>query len=194
MNDVTMLLADLADGRESAADELFPLVYDQLRALAAAFFRDERVDHTMQPTALVHEAYLRLVQPAADKSRTRVHFQALAARVMRHVLVDHARQKASEKRGGDRTRIALHDDVAAKPGSAMDFTELNEALQRLGAESERAAKVVELRFFGNLTHEEIATVLGISLSSVEREWRFARAWLLDALGSGDEGGDNKVPA
>ncbi len=191
MNDVTLLLEDLASGRESATDELFPLVYDQLRALAGAFFRDERMDHTMQPTALVHEAYVRLVQPGADKTRTRVHFQALAARVMRHVLVDHARQKASEKRGGDRTRVALSEEIAAKADGGLDFEELNQALTRLSAESERAGKVVELRFFGNLTHEEIATVMGISLSSVEREWRFARAWLLDALG---EGASGKVPA
>lgn len=184
MADVTQLLDQLADGRPAAAQELFPLVYDQLRSLAAAFFQGERSDHTLQPTALVHEAYLKLVEPAADRARTRIHFQALAARVMRHLLVDHARSHASMKRGGDRTRVALGDVIAPGGEQVIDFEELDRALHELAALNERTARVVELRFFGSLSLEETAQLLELSVSSVEREWRFARAWLMDRLGGG----------
>ena len=189
MNRVTHLLEKLSDGDSSATSELFPLVYDQLRALAGAYFRDERPDHSLQPTALVHEAYLRLVDSAGSPTapRTRVHFQALAARVMRHVLVDHARARAADKRGGDRERITLTDMVVGPAESEFDFEALDQALAELAALNERTARVVELRFFGSLTLDEAAEFLGISLSSAEREWRFARAWLLDRLKSGSGG-------
>lgn len=186
MKDVTELLGELADGNPGAAQELFPLVYEQLRALAGAFFRDERPDHTLQPTALVHEAYVRLVGPTDDRLRTRVHFQALAGRVMRNLLVDHARRSGSIKRGGDRTRIVLADEVAATHDNAVDFEELDAALRELTALNERTGRVVELRFFASLSIDETAEVMEISVSSVEREWRFARAWLMDRLGGGDE--------
>ena len=183
MQRTTELLARLSDGDPAVASELFPLVYDQLRALAGAYFRDERPDHSLQPTALVHEAYIRMIDSAALASapRTRVHFQALAARVMRHILVDHARAKASEKRGGDRARVNLTDMPASGAESVYDFEEIERALVELGSLDARSAQVVELRFFGSLSLEEVAEYLGISLSSVERDWRFARAWLMDRL-------------
>lgn len=183
MSKATLLLEQIAEGRGSAADELFPLVYDQLRALAGAYFRDERADHSLQPTALVHEAYVRMVESSADTPRTRVHFHALAARVMRNVLVDHARARNAEKRGGtDRARVSLSGIDLSSRDEEFDFEAIHKALTDLAALNERTARVVELRFFGSLTLEEAAEVLGISLSSAEREWRFARAWLLDALG------------
>lgn len=182
MQRATELLLHMADGDSAATEELFPLVYDQLRALAGAYFRDERADHSLEPTALVHEAYLRLIDSASAAPRSRVHFHALAARVMRHVLVDHARAKASAKRGGDRTRITLLDLAAADlPDAQVDFEAVDRALRELAELNARTAQVVEMRFFGSLTLEEIAGVLGISLSSAEREWRFARAWLMDRL-------------
>lgn len=182
MNQVTQLLSDLAGGRNAAADELFPLVYEQLRALAGSYFREERSDHTLQPTALVHEAFVRMVAPGDLRVSDRAHFYALAARVMRHVLVDYARQNASEKRGGDRARITLDEQLTPWRDRALDFEAIERALSELGQLSERTAKVVEMRFFCGLTCEEIAGVMSISLSSVEREWRFARAWLQDRLG------------
>ncbi len=183
MQRTTELLAKVADGDPAATNELFPLVYDQLRALAGSYFRDERPDHSLQPTALVHEAYIRMFDSAALASapRTRVHFQALAARVMRHILVDHARSKASEKRGGDRTRVNLTDMPASGAESVYDFEAINSALIELAALDARSAQVVELRFFGSLSLEEVADYLGVSLSSVERDWRFARVWLMDRL-------------
>ena len=179
----TELLAKLADGDAAATSELFPLVYDQLRALAGAYFRNERPDHSLQPTALVHEAYIRMIDSSALASapRTRVHFQALAARVMRQILVDHARAKGSAKRGGDRTRVNLTDMPASGAESVYDFESIDTALVELAALDPRSAQVVELRFFGSLTLEEVANYLGTSLSSVERDWRFARAWLMDRL-------------
>ncbi len=184
MNRVTHLLEKIAEGDQSATNELFPLVYDQLRALAGAYFRDERPDHSLQPTALVHEAYLRLVDSADLPSapRTRVHFQALAARVMRNVLVDHARSRAAAKRGGGHARVTLSDLVTVDGRADFDFEAIDRALVELASLSDRTAQVVELRFFGSMTLDEAAAFMGISLSSAEREWRFARAWLLDRLG------------
>ncbi|MBS0198655.1 MAG: sigma-70 family RNA polymerase sigma factor [Planctomycetes bacterium] len=179
MADVTKLLEDLAQGRQQASDELFSLVYEQLRGLAASYLRTERPDHTLQPTALVHEAYLKLVEPGTDQPRTRAHFQALASRVMRNLLVDHARKVGSQKRGGDLQRIPLTNlDIPEAPSSA-DVLDIDGLLNRLGVLSPRTARVVELRFFGGLSNEAIATATGFSLTSVERDWRFARAWLIE---------------
>lgn len=188
MQRATQLLMHVADGDAKAGQELFPLVYDQLRALAAAYFREERPDHSLQPTALVHEAYLRLIDSAAAPPRSREHFHALAARVMRHVLVDHARARASAKRGGDRARITLLGLAASESAQTpFDFEAIDRALNELAELDARAAEVVEMRFFGSLTLDEIAVVLGVSLSSCERSWRFARAWLMDRLTQGDAG-------
>ncbi len=188
MTNLTLLLDDLARGRAGAAEDLFPIIYEELRALAGAFFREERSEHTLQPTALVHEAYLRMAQPSPDGPRTSVQFRALAATVMRHVLVDHARARNALRRGGDRTLVSLGADVAsAGSGGEVDVEAIDQALQELSGLNERTARVVELRFFAGLSHEEIAESLGVSLSSVEREWRFARSWLADRLSAGRGG-------
>jgi RNA polymerase sigma factor (TIGR02999 family) len=179
MADFTKLLNQLAEGRQQASEELFPLVYEQLRGLAASYLRAERPDHTLQPTALVHEAYLKLVEPGADQPRTRAHFQALASRVMRNLLVDHARRSGSQKRGGEVQRIPLTDFEVPEAPSSAEVLDLDGLLNRLEKLNARTARVVELRIFGGLTNDAIATATGVSLTSVERDWRFARAWLLE---------------
>lgn len=179
--DVTRLLAELSAGRPAAAEELFPAVYDALRALAGACFRNQPADHTLQPTALVHEAYVKLVGSRALPPLDRAHFLALAARVMRQVLVDHARGKRRDKRGGERRQVTLAaaELVAERP--ALDLLALDEALEKLAELNPQHARLVELRFFGGLGEQEAADVLGISRTSAARSWRFARAWLIDAL-------------
>ena len=179
---VTRLLTELNAGDRSALDRLFPLVYAELRMIADREMRGERPGHTLQPTALVHEAYLRLL--GGNRSvpwNDRAHFLSSAARAMRNVLVDHARTRNARKRGSG-LRVTLDEGLQGSAQSVVDFVVLDDALTRLGAESDRAVKVVELRFFGGLELEEIAQVLGVSLITVNRDWRFAKAWLADALG------------
>ncbi len=188
MADVTRLLDDLADGRAKASEELFPLVYEQLRGLAASYLRTERTDHTLQPTALVHEAYLKLVEPGTDQPRTRTHFQALASQVMRNLLVDHARRHNSLKRGGNLQRVPLTGLDASEAPTSADVLDIDRLLTRLAGLSPSTARVVELRFFGGMTNEAIALATAVSLSSVEREWRFARAWLTEQLRAGEAAG------
>ncbi len=185
MDQFTRLLEDVAEGRESASAELFQIVYSELRSLAEAMFRSERQDHTLQPTALVHEAFLRLTGPEPVKPHSTAHFRAIAAQIMRRVLVDHARAHASLKRGGGRARIVLDDMAAPSVDAEPDIEFLDTTLRELAELDERAARIVELRFFGGLTAEEIAASMSVSLSTVERDWRFARAWLLDRM-AGDE--------
>ena len=165
---------------------MVPLVYDELRRLAAAYLRRERRDHTLQPTALVHEAYLRLVDQRQVNWKNRAQFVGLAAVMMRRILVNHARGRAADKRGGDvqKVPISVADAPFAPPD--VDIIVLHDALDRLGTLDARKSRVVELKFFGGLTMAEIGEVLQISTATVEREWSFARAWLHDAMG-GDEG-------
>ncbi|GMU82659.1 MAG: sigma-70 family RNA polymerase sigma factor [Phycisphaerales bacterium] len=177
----TRLLADLGRGDRAAAGQLLPLVYEQLRALASSYFRGQRADHTLQPTALVHEAYMKLVNQTSAQWNDRAHFFAVAARAMRQVLVNHALAANADKRGGGRTRILLADDLAPTPESEFDPIALDDALTRLGKMDERKAKVVELRFFSGLAVDEVAHVLGVSKSTVEADWRLARAWLSKEL-------------
>ncbi len=179
---VTRILSDLEAGRASAAEELLPLVYDELRALASGLFRRERAGHTLQPTALVHEAYARLVRPAAGtglaaKFDGRAHFMAVAAKAMRQILSNHARDRHRLKRGGGWRRVTLGDCAAEGAEPDADLIAVDHALARLADLDPRQAEVVELRFFADLTVGEIAHVLGLSVSTVEREWRMARAWL-----------------
>jgi len=168
-------------------DRLYPLVYRELHSLAATFLAGERRDHTLQPTALVSESYVRLVDQRAVHVNDRKHFIALAAQAMRHVLVDHARRHEADKRGGRLKRVAVDTSVfeAGSVGTeaeATEFLALHEALERLQKIEPLTARVLELRYFGGLTIDEAAEALGVSASSVEREWRFARAWLRDQLG------------
>jgi RNA polymerase sigma factor (TIGR02999 family) len=180
-DETTRLLIELGRGDRSAADRLLQLVYDELRDLASAFFRRERANHTLQPTALVHEAYLRLVTPGVQNWESRAHFMAVAAKAMRNALVDHARAKKAAIRGGNTPTLLLEPDLIPADGPGFDTLALEEALDRLAALDQRKAKVVESRFFGGMTMEETALVLGVSISTVEADWRMARAWLLSDL-------------
>ncbi len=171
------LLIEMGSGSREAARDLFPHVYDELRALAARFFRRQRRDHILQPTALVHEAYLRLVDQTKAEWRDRAHFLSVAAKAMRQILIDHFRERQAAKRGGTWKKVTLSGIDVATPSPEVDFLALNEALEELERFDEEQHKVIELRFFGGLSIEEVAEVLGVSKSTVEREWRAARAWL-----------------
>jgi len=175
-DNVTRLLLDLGDGRPGALDALMPVVYDELRALAAAYLRRERDGHTLQPTALVHEAFLRLVDQRTATWENRAHFFGVAARLMRRIIVDHARARLAEKRGGGRL-VTLDTESPISDERATDVLRVDEVLAELERLDERQARVVELRFFGGLTIEEAAAVLGVSPMTVKRDWLVARAWL-----------------
>lgn len=185
--DVTTLLLRWRAGDEAALDQLLPLVYSALRRLAARQLRDERSGHTLQATALVHEAYLKILGSDAGLVENRIHFFALAAKAMRRILIDHARRRAAEKRAGDLRRVTLTDVLADSPHDherQVDALALDQALRRLEAFKPRAAQVVELRYFGGLTLAEAAEVLGVTSKTVTREWSTARLWLLDRMSSG----------
>lgn len=176
--DATQLLNAIGQGSKSAADALLPLVYDELRSIAERYFRGQPADHTLQPTALVHEAFLRLIDRTADDWKSKAHFLAVAATAMRQILVDHARNRATAKRGGKRRPLTL-DEAALPTGDAPDgdILALNDALSRLGELDARQGKIVEMRFFGGMKVEEIAEVLGVAKTTVDNHWRAARAWL-----------------
>jgi RNA polymerase sigma factor (TIGR02999 family) len=180
--EITQLLIGLKDGdRAAAAAKLMPLVYDEFRALAARHLRHERADHTLQPTALVHEAYLRLIDQTRVDWQGRTHFFAVGAQAIRRILVDHARQKKRQKRGGGAGRVALDESVALAPQRAEEILALDEALEKLGKLDHRQAQVVEMRFFAGMNVEEVAEVLGVSKRTVEGDWTMARAWLMREL-------------
>jgi len=175
-HDVTVLLNRVSAGDENAPGKLLELVYDDLRRLAAAYMQDERTDHTLQATALVHEAYLRLVDWQNVSWENRAQFFAVAAQVMRRVLVDHARGRSAAKREGSQQKLALDDAVSFANEKEFDVLALEEALLSLEKLDPRQAKVVELRFFGGLSIEEVAHVLKVSPTTVKREWTIAKAW------------------
>ena len=178
---VTKLLNELADGRVDAEADVMPLVYEELRSLASACFRRERADHTLQPTALVHEAWLRLVGQQDMHFDSRKHFYALAAKAMRNILVNHARDRQRQKRGGGWDRITLDaaEDTPAivRSSREIDVLAIDEALTMLSTMDERKARLVELRFFAGLSLDDAAEVLDISRSVASDDWRLARAWL-----------------
>jgi RNA polymerase sigma factor (TIGR02999 family) len=178
MNDVTRILGQIESGDPAAADELLPLVYNELRALAAAKLAQEKPGQTLQATALVHEAYVRLVGPAEGEPRkwnSRGHFFLAAAESMRRILIDNARRKLSQKHGGGREREEL--DAIAGPEPDEDLLALDEALQKLAAQDPAKARLVELRYFAGLSGDEAAKVLGISPTTADRHWAYARVWL-----------------
>lgn len=179
-NDVTQLLRQWRGGDEDAVEQLFPLVYSELRRIAQRHMRGERSGHTLQTTALVHEAYMRLVDAEVSWS-DRAHFFALSARIMRRVLVDHARTRDREKRGGGETPLSLEDVRVGPASQPVGITALDEALTRLQEFDERKAKIIELHFFGGLTYDEAAEALDLSPATVHRELRTAKAWLHNAL-------------
>jgi RNA polymerase sigma factor (TIGR02999 family) len=172
--DVTLLLRAVTAGGEGAPGRLLELVYEDLRRLASAYMKNERGDHTLQATALVHEAYMRLVDWENVTWQNRAHFFAVAAQVMRKILIDHARKKKAGKRGGQ--KLALDEAISYPDEKEFDILRLEEALQTLEKLDKRQAKIVELRFFGGLSIEETAHVLDISETTVRREWTFAKAW------------------
>jgi RNA polymerase sigma-70 factor, ECF subfamily len=175
--DVTALLLDLAQGNEDAAEKLIPLVYDELKQMARRFMRRERPDHTLETTALVHEAYLKLVHQRRTDWQSRSHFFGIAAQVMRRILLDYARGHLREKRGGEKQIIPLNEALNFSVEQSEELVKLDEALERLSALDPRQSKIVELRFFGGLSVEETSEVLGISPKTVKRDWAVAKAWL-----------------
>ena len=175
--DVTDLLIDWSKGDQEALNKLMPLVYDELHRLASRYLRHERPGHTLQTTALVHEAYLKLVDERNANWQNRVHFFAAAAQVMRHVLVDYARSRRASKRGGDYCRLSLDEARISSEEKDADLLALNDALNNLAAIDPQQSRIVELRVFGGLTVEETAEALGISPRTVKREWSMAKAWL-----------------
>lgn len=179
-DDVTQILQELGPDNPDAAELLVPILYAELRAIAGQYMRSERSDHTLQPTALVHEAFMKLVDQNRVEWQNRAHFLAVAARTMRRILVDHARKQKAAKRGGG-AKVTLHEELAADDAMEVDVLALDEALVRLSQLDERVHQVVELRFFAGLDVAETAAVLGVSEPTVKRDWRFARAWLARAL-------------
>jgi RNA polymerase sigma factor (TIGR02999 family) len=174
---VTQLLVKWSNGDQSAADSLMPLVYAELRRLAGSYLRRERSDHTLQSTALVHEAYMRLVDQRAVQWKSRAHFYGIAAQMIRRILVDYARAQDAGKRGAGAIKLAIEDAPALSVPQDLDLLRLDEALKGLAALDERQSRVVKLRFFTGLSVEETAEVLQISTATVKREWSSARAWL-----------------
>ncbi len=179
--DFTQLLVNWRNGDKSALDQMTPILYEELRRLARYFLAAERSDHTLQPTALVHEAYLRLVDQRAVDWQNRAHFLGVAASMMRRILINHARAHQAAKREGYAQAVALEDALGVFTNPRIDLLALNHALEELGELDPQQGKVVELRYFGGLTIEETAEVMGISAATVKREWATARLWLLQQI-------------
>lgn len=180
-HEVTAILQEWRAGNRAASERLFPLVYEELKRQARKHLSRERTDHTLQPTALVHEAFLRMVDQTSPAIENRVHFFAFASRIMRRILVDHAREHNAAKRGGGAIRLSIDDVQIPLEQRAAGFLALDEALERLSQFDERKCRVVEMRFFGGLNDEEIAEVLGVTSRTVLRDWKKARLWLYREL-------------
>jgi RNA polymerase sigma factor (TIGR02999 family) len=183
-SDVTRLLSEWSEGNQAALDELAPLVYADLHVRARSYLRHERPDHTLQPTALIHEAYMRLVNENPPEWNGRAHFFAIASRIMRRILVDHARRHAANKRGSGVAEVSLEEVIVPARSESADLLALDEALRRLAVFDERKCRIVEMRYFGGCTVEETAEALGVAGITVMREMRLAEAWLRREL-SGD---------
>jgi RNA polymerase sigma-70 factor, ECF subfamily len=183
--DVTALLSELAQGNQAAAEKLVPLVYDELKRLARGYMRKERPDHTLQTTALVHEAYLKLVRQRRTDWQCRSHFFGIAAQMMRRILLDHARGHLRHKRSGERQILPLDEALTFSAEQSEELVKLNAALERLSAIDPRQSKIVELRFFGGLSVKETSEILDISPKTVKRDWCMAKAWLHGELRHSD---------
>jgi RNA polymerase sigma factor (TIGR02999 family) len=179
---ITHLLKEWSDGDQRALDELTPLVYEELRQQAARYLRKERPGHSLQATALINEAFLRLIDVKNVQWQSRAHFFGIAANLMRRILVDHARRRDAEKRGGTQIRLTFEDAFAIAREPAVDLLAIDEALDRLAAIDAQQARVVELRFFSGLSVEETAAALGVSPKTIKRDWSVARAWLRREIG------------
>jgi len=181
--EVTLLLSALTRGDEGAASKLIPAVYDELRRLAGSYMRRERVDHTLQATALVHEAYVKLIEQRSVNWQSRAHFFGVAAQLMRRILIDYARGHSRQKRGGDHKKVSLDEAIIFDEQRADELLAVDDSLKRLAEMDPRQARIVEMRFFGGLSVEESAEVLKISPITVIREWNKAKAWLYKAVAS-----------
>lgn len=175
---ISLLLNDWSDGNPSAFEQLMPLVYKELQQMARRYMKQQPSAHTFQTTELIHEAYLKIAKHDGHNWQNRSHFFGVAAQVMRHILVDYARSKSSQKRGGWQERVSFSEDMNISTENSDEVVALDEALTKLAALDERKSRVVELKFFGGLNTEEIAEVLKISPETVKRDWRFSRNWLL----------------
>ena len=184
--DVTCLLLAWNQGDQAALDQLLPMVYDELRKLARSYLRRERSDHTLQATALVHEAYLRLIDQNQVTWQNRAHFFGIAAQMMRRILVNHALAKRTDKRGGLQQKLSLDEAISFADKRELDLIALDDALKGLEEVDPKKSRLVELRFFGGLTIEETAEVFGVSHATVERDWRTAKAWLRRELSRGGD--------
>jgi RNA polymerase sigma factor (TIGR02999 family) len=182
--EITQLLANWSAGEADAAEQLMPAVYAELRRIARQYWQRERNNHTLQPTALVHEAYLRLADQKQTRWQNRAQFFAVASQLMRRILVDHARAHLAEKRGGHAEHIKLEEALIPSAERAANLVALDDALSQLAAVDARKSRVVELRFFGGLTVEETSEAMGLNPATVRRDWTFAKAWLHRALGRG----------
>lgn len=178
---ITLLLDDWGKGNELALDQLMPLVYDELRRMARNYMRRQPSGHTFQTTELIHEAFLKLARNDQRTWQNRAHFFGVAATAMRHILVDYARSKSSQKRGGWQDRVTLNEEVAVSLDRSRAMVALDDALKALATLDPRKSRVVELKYFGGATNDEIAEVLRVSTDTVKRDWRFARTWLLREL-------------
>jgi RNA polymerase sigma factor (TIGR02999 family) len=183
-HEVTKLLGDWQDGDELALEKMMPLVYDELRVMAKRYMNSQPSGHTLQTTALIHEAYLKLARDKGKRWENRKHFFAVAARAMRHILVDHARSKQSDKRGGTAHVVSLEEAPVVSTERASEVIALDEALKQLESVDARKGRVVELRYFGGFSVEETADFLDVSVETVTRDWRFAKTWLLRELSAG----------
>lgn len=180
--DVTELLIELSKGNQNAANEVFPLIYDELKKIAKNYLRNERDNHTLQPTALVHEAYMKLVDHTRMNWQNRAHFVGMAATTMRQILIDHARRHRAGKRGGANENLSLEESIIiVSDEKSIDLLALDEALKDLAKFDEFKSKLVELRYFGGLSVEETAEVLDVSAITIKRHWRLAKAWLAEAI-------------
>ena len=180
--ELTQLLVQLSEGKSQVVDDILPLIYNELRRLASNYLRRERSDHTLQPTALVHEAYIKLIDQTQVKWQNRAHFFGIAANIMRRILVDYARQHKADKRGGAAEKLPLEEEILiVSEGKSAELLALDEALENLAKIDAQKSKIVELRYFGGLSVEETAEVLGISEITVKRHWRMAKAWLYGQL-------------
>jgi len=180
-HEITRLLADWSDGSGQALEKLTPLIYEELRRIAKRYLKQERPGHTLQSTALVHEAYLKLVGQHSVRWQNRTHFLGIAAQLIRRILVDYARARHAEKRGADAPKLSLDEALAIPQGRDLDLVALDEALKALAEFDERQSRIVELRFFAGLSVEETAELLQISSATVKREWTAAKAWLFRAM-------------
>ena len=180
---VTQLLLEVSKGDRGAVDLLLPVIYDELRKLAANYLRRERPDHTLQPTALVHEAYLRLIDQSRVNWQNRAHFFGVAAQIMRRLLVDHARKHNAEKRGQDFQKLSLDENIDRAVERSGELIALDDALKALEVFDEQKARIIELRYFGGLSIEETADILGVTPTTIKRHWRMAKAWLYGEMQS-----------